>query len=391
MQNQLFSSHARKERIKAMGILLIGALALRLAPMFISSGGQGVLLLQDLPPLWGYLNYLLRPLAAMGGLPEAAVLKILPVLADAWIPILLLMILSRLAPEGPMKASEKAPPFWISSAFWLALAWAVNPLIVYLSAGQGSFHSLPLLAVLAAVWYVEFSQQPQSDLFAPLALSAAIALAWWPLAMLPLFLKAYPNAGQRMRFASLALVLPLLLSLPLLLAGDIGLLLPQAEIGLGALMKNMELQSLLQQFSADSERWLMLGGPLAVAVLGSIYLIGPWRFPLMPAMALASLLLLVFSFGAQRWMLGIPLLFALAVPGALALRLSLTGLGAALMSAGLYDPGALFLVERFDIPQVPYWFKAAWGLLNLALWYYWIRESLTLLQWCRRPARLRFR
>lgn len=360
MPSDHFSSAARRDRRRAIAALVLVSLAARVPALWLGGSDAGLL--------------------------ERAS-AIAAVVADVAITLLVFMVLSRLAPEAPQRAEEKAPPFWIRTAFWGGMAWAAHPLVVLVGSVAGHFDSLPLAAIFLAAWYVEFSDHPRSDLYAPLWFSLALALAAWPLVMLPLFIKSYSANRDRVRFALLALVLPAVLWWPSVaslqgLESRLFALSGPADLGLA---KGLALLGL----------WPAALNPAAGAALLATawlaYLLGPWKFPLLPGLALAGLALLASPQpAALQWLL-LPLPFVLLVPGTLALRLGGVALGAALLHLGLNQPQLLFARGGFSAPQVPAWFSMAWGMFNLGLWFFWAREFVNLLKRCLKPARLRFR
>lgn len=146
------------------------------------------------PPLPALMFTALFALGQAAGLPEHVVFKLPALLGD----ICLVLLAGRLAAR-------------LGRTEWrVALACALNPVIILISAGHGQFDSLVLAFVLAAVYLLEFSSQPWAERAAGLSLGLAVALKGWPLFLLPFFVGRLPDVRERIKF-SLAAVAPLAL------------------------------------------------------------------------------------------------------------------------------------------------------------------------------------
>lgn len=337
--------------------------------------------------LWGIAAAF--PSALQG---RAWIFKLPALLGDLGVTALIYMISARLsfsASGGPGAQAR----FWQGRPFWLALAWALSPVATLISAGHGQFDSVALCFVLLAAWYLEFSENPNSDLASAISLGFAIAYKTWPLFFLPLFLKAFVTPRERLRYFALSLAFPLLLLLPFLLScgleptvkalsysGSQAFSLPEALRGFffGA-------GASAESYRAAAALWRDLG-LFALGLAWLLYALGPWRFPLFAGLAFAVLTLYVFAPGLAAQYLGWLLPFALLLPGRLALRHGFVSLLALLLFYSLFAPGAFLGAATWVPSEKPAWFFTLWALLNLGFWLYLVREWAALGLLCRRPA-----
>lgn len=342
-------------------------------------------------PLWAMLLLALDQAAALFGLARPLAFKLPGLAADFGILLLLRRLLGRLT-------RTHAAPGGDGRAFWGAAAWAASPLAGLISAGHGQFDAAPLFLLLLAAWYLEFSEHPRSDLGSALALGAAIALKTWPVFFLPLYLKSLGSRGERMRYLGLALGLPLALWLPFAAhAGFPAAWQAMAYGGASAFSLPEAFRAFF--FAADAPPHLLRGlmewwRALALALLSLLWLayaLGPWRFPLLAGLALAASTLLAFApaLSPQYLLWGLP--FALLLPGRMAARHLLVVLPMLLVFYALFMPEVLAGPLAWAPPQIPSAFFLIWGLLNLGLWVFLLREWWGLLRLCLRPAgRLNF-
>jgi|GEM_PF-1472043 hypothetical protein len=399
-------SRERRESLLLLAGLLLAALAARL-PLLLAGPGvafdmesyrlvakemmAGAPLYSDpvlkvrypyLPP-WALVTTAMAWLAQATGLPDSFCLRLPALLGDLGLVALLFRIL-----RGREDGQGLTLPALERRSTWAALAYAASPLAVIISAGHGQFDSLPLLCVLLAV----SSMQKGGQRGAALWLGAAIALKTWPLALLPAFLKPLPGAKPRARFALWALLLPLAVSLPWLLAspGDMAArVLGYAGVRCIGLNEAVHALCYLLRWPA----WVMraahagLSGALAVGwlALSLLYLFTPWELALEEALALAVLLLYVLSPSLSTQYLLWLLPLALLLPGSLASRHQLYCLPLLLLFYTMFMPEA-FLNARYQGQMAPSaWFLLPWIALNLALWGFFAFEAWRLLRRARRP------
>ena len=340
-------------------------------------------------PAWGLLVAGLAALARLLHAAPAFFFKLPALAGDGAVTLLLYKISGRLVPARP--ATEEA--FWKTRPFWIALAWAANPLALMIGAGHGQFDSLALAFVLLAAWYTEFSEDPRSDLASALSLGFAIAFKTWPLFFLPLFLKGLSSATERRRYAVAALALPLLLLLPFAMSEPLAPLFKAlAYTGSQAFSLPEALRGFFFGAGASPASYIFVAGlwrGMAVAALGLCWItygLGPWRFPLFAGLAFATLSMYVFAPGlAAQYMLWL-LPFALLLPGKLALRHSFVGFVALISFYALFAPETFLPAAAWAAPALPAWFFLLWAVLNLGLWLYFVREWTALWRLCRRPS-----
>jgi hypothetical protein len=343
-------------------------------------------------PAWAMIVWGLHACAmALGGVP-AWLYKVPAFLADLGITVLIYIMASRMVAVASPAARE-AEPVWASRAFWASATWALSPTAFLISAGHGQFDSLALCLVLLGAWYIEFSEHPHSDFAGALSLGFAIALKTWPLFFLPLFIRGMPGRREQLRFAALSLAFPLCLLLPfawlcgwaetlhaLSYAGSQALSLPES-------LRGLFFASGASPESYKSAAWALGSFNLAVlALLWSVYVLGPWSFPLFPGLAFATLTLYVFAPGLAAQYLCWLLPFALLIPGRLALRHGMVSLAALLLFYGFFAPEAFLREGQWVAFPKPSWFFALWALLNLALWLFFVREWMALGRLCLRPS-----
>jgi hypothetical protein len=408
-------SPAALERRRLLWLLALTALAARL-PLLLGAPGAGFdlesyrlaaervtgeglythpLLQGRYPylPAWWMLLRLCHAAAGWLNLPFERVLRLPALLADLGLSLLIFQLLERMgrAPQPPLGQG------WRSPAFWGALAWAANPLPAMVGAGHGQFDSLPLFFVALAAWYLELSASKRSESWAALCLGAAIALKSWPAALLPLFLKMFLERREMLRFALGTLALPALLSLPwLLMDGPSAMAQRLAYGGSSALSLPEALRAAAFAMGADARAYqalksgLSLAGLGAIAGLGLAYLLGRWRFQLLPGLGLGALTLLVFAPGLSMQYLGLsmqylcwPAALSLLSPGPFARRFVGLGLAAALAGYLFLLPETLLGPAAWPAPPRSEGVLLLWAGLNLGLWMLLLVEWVRQLAWCR--------
>jgi hypothetical protein len=336
-----------------------------------------------LPP-WSLVEAAMGWLSQATGLAESFCLRLPALLGDLGLVALIFGIL-----RGREDRQGLELPALERHSTWAGLAYAASPLAVIISAGHGQFDSLPLLFVLLAL----ASMQKGASRSAALWLGAGIAIKTWPLALLPAFLRPVPGASQRARFAGWALLPPLAVSLPWLLAtpgamaarvlGYAGVRCIGLNEAVHAVSYLLRWPAWVMPWSHAALGWAMAGGWLGLSLL---YLLGPWELPLEEALALVVLLLYVLSPSLSTQYLLWLLPLALLLPGSLALRHQLYCLPLLLIFYTMFMPEA-YLTARFQGQMAPSaGFLLPWAALNLALWAFFVVEAWRLLRRASRHA-----
>jgi hypothetical protein len=300
----------------------------------------------------------------------------LPAVAgDLALSLALYLVVERRSRSGAALAASGDA--WRSARAGLlaGFSWALNPLAALLSVGHGGLDSLALALLLLAAWWLEYGNDPRAELWAALSLAAAIALCGWPLAVLPLYLGAFPSRQERWRFALVALLPLLLLALPWCL-DDAGAALlgrlqagPSSDLGLGAALRSafFAADAPIELYRQVDDLWRWAG----LAALGLAWLMGLWqcrRLRLMEGLPWAVLLLLFLLPAVPLSALAWPLGLALAVSPRLAWRLALSGLGVLLAHEALFDPAVLAGAAAWAPVGVQAGWLLLWSLVNLAWW-----------------------
>ena len=398
---------ASRERRQALWLLALTALALRL-PLLLGAPGadydlESYRLAAGSPllklytdealqgrypylPGWWLVLKLCQGFSAVSGLAFERVVRLPGLAADLAVSLLLHRLLERLTASRALVGRS----VWNTPAFWGALAWAASPLSALITAGHGQFDSLPLFLLLLAAWQLEFSSSPRSELNAALALGAAMSLKPWALAFLPFYLKTFLERREMLRFSLQTLCLPTALLLPwLAMDGPVAVAGRLAYSGASTLSLPEALKAALFASGASAQVYqgarLALGA-LGLAVLASLalaYLAGPWRFPLLPGLALGALTLLVAAPALSVQYLSWPACLALLSPGPLARRLQAVGLAAALGVYLFLLPGTLAGSALPAPPQTP-GSLLLWAGANLGLWMFLAVEWARQLGYCRR-------
>jgi hypothetical protein len=343
-------------------------------------------------PAWALLVWALDTLARIAGCTPAILFKLPAVLADLVVGFMIFFMVERLVLPGSKASGMETEAFWTQRPFWAALAWLANPLPLLIGAGHGQFDSVALGFVMMAAWYHEFSQEPRSDFASALCLGFAIAFKSWPAFFLPLFVVGLSSSAERVRYVAICLALPLLLLLPFVFHSEPGAILGALSYtGSSAFSFPEALRGLFYGAGVSAESYRAVAGlwhlfaVLMLLLVWLAYLLGPWRFPLFAGLAFATLTLYVFAPGLAPQYLCWLLPFALLLPGKLALRHSFVCLASLLLFYGLFMPEAFLYEGTWIPPQLPAWFFLIWALMNLGLWFYFIREWLSLWRLCHRP------
>lgn len=151
-------------------------------------------------PLQLYWLFAADRIALILGLPYASIVRLLPALADA------------------------AISWWLFAAAWQqtsdrVLAWrsgliyAFNPITLLVTAYHGQFDSIPMLLLLVAWWLYArpvSGKRWLSVCASALVLGLAILNKSWPVLFLPLMLARLPRWPERVVYAAIAGVVPLL-------------------------------------------------------------------------------------------------------------------------------------------------------------------------------------
>lgn len=404
---------ARRRREGALWLLGAVCLALRL-PLLLQASGAGYDmqsyalvaktsllpgLYSDLAlegrypylPLWALVLKALDALSHWTGLSAAILFRLPAVAADLGLCALLYIMVERLSLTRLAAAADPGP-VWTSRAFWTGMAWAANPLAALISAGHGQFDSVALFFIVAATWAHEFGETRRADLGSALALGAAIALKTWPLAFLPLFLGTLSSPRERWRWTWACLALPLLLALPwLVVEGPWDMLHALRYHGSRALSLPEALRALFFATGAPEATYKLVAGAweaVAVGSLGALWvlaLLGTWSLPLLPGLALVALTMLVLAPGMATQYLLWPACLGLLLPGRAGARLTVIGLVLALPFYRAFFPEALVPAGTWAPLALPRVSFLIWGLMNLGLWFFLLKEWNGALDLCRRP------
>jgi hypothetical protein len=325
-------------------------------------------------PLWALCLLPLTGLSRILRLPPALLFKIPGLLGDLGLVFLIYRMAHRLE-EDP---SRGLPPRPLESpAFWSALAYAANPVAILITAGHGQFDSLPVLFLLLAAYFFEFSKSPFSDRWSALSLAAAVGLKSWPAFFLPLFLKNLPLRRQRLVFLAWVFLPLALLSLPFFLHEPGAMLRSLSYHGATALSLPETLHAAAYLAGWKPVTYSLLSGLWSGSTL--VCLAGLWvaflssrrSLPVLPGLLLGSLTLYVFApaFSVQYLLWLLPP--ALLVSGGAALRQTLYGLMMLCFFYLVFLPGAVMAVPG---PGASRLLVGAWAVLNAGLWVFWLTE-----------------
>ncbi|HZO90079.1 MAG TPA: hypothetical protein VFB38_17250 [Chthonomonadaceae bacterium] len=158
------------------------------------------------PPLWPLLLIYVGRMQTIYGLPSYFAVKLIPICADAALTLALYFwFLSR----------ESAAV----GAFKRALWYALNPIPIATCALQGQFESLPALFTTLAVMAGSQTASRKAQVRSALWLALGGLAKFWPLFLLPAFLRQLRPARRQLQYALLA-VAPTALSLLLLYLDD---------------------------------------------------------------------------------------------------------------------------------------------------------------------------
>jgi len=172
---------------------IVGQLVLNRADIYTS---QEALKRHPYLPLQMYWMALALRTSEATGLPFVKLVRLAPILADVGITFLLFEGLKRLHGE--------------ETAQWGALAFAVNPISVFVSSCHGQFDSLPMLLILLSWYTLRFSTSTP-------ALRVAGAAGWlglgildksWPVLALPSLLREVKGWKRRILFLTCVGIVP---------------------------------------------------------------------------------------------------------------------------------------------------------------------------------------
>ena len=352
---------------KHLGALAALALLLRLPALFHPEA-----YLPAASPL-GPLPLCLQPLLDAHAVWGWSVLGALGALADAASAVLIARLVERRRLADRLLSAQRSTEGLGSPGFWAGLAWAVNPVSLYLAGSSGAWQSLSLACLLWAAWDLEYSAAAAAEGRAALALGLAIAFALWPLIFLPLAASGLLSRRERSRLYVRALWLPCLPGLAWLflrtphevLSAWAG---PPSTLGLPGLFSALwsaagapwdYLQPVL-------ELWLW-AAPLALLGLGLSF----WWRPtaLLPGLALGAWVWALACPSLQGPLLLLPVGLSLLLPGPLAWR----SMAACLPLLVLQDrlPGLRSLMLRQqDASGLGRGTHLFWAALLLA-WLFW--------------------
>ena len=334
-------------------------------------------------PLWWLLLKGLKACADIFG--DFGLWARLPgVAGDLAVSALLYLLVERRSRSSAALSAGPDAPRSAQAGLIAGLGWALNPLAALISASHGQFDSLGLALLLGAAWQLEYADDPRAELWAALCLAAAVALKTWPLAFLPLYLSVFPSVRERLRFAALVLLPPLLLLLPWLwMDGPLNVASRISYSGATALGFSGALRAAFFAVDAPVElyrqvddAWRSLAlGALAAAFLWA--LLQPRRLRLLDGLALAALTLLLLAPGLSPQYLGWPIALALLRPSGPAWRLTLASLPLLVGFYALFMPPVLLGAAAWAPPRVPQAFYLLWAVANLGWCFFvaaeWVR------------------
>lgn len=337
-------------------------------------------------PLWWLILKGLKVLADTFG--NFGLWSRLPgVAGDLAISALLYLLVERRSRSSAALSAGPDAPRSAKAGLIAGLGWALNPVAAIISAAHGQFDSLALALLLGAAWQLEYADDPRAELWAGLCLALAVALKTWPLAFLPFYLAVFPSARERVRFAGIVLLPPLLLLLPwLLMDGPLNVLARISYSGATALGFSGALRASFFAVEApvalyrqvdDAWRSLALGGLAAAFAWG---LLQSRRLRLLDGLAWGALTLLLLAPGLSPQYLGWPIAFALLRPGGPAWRLTLASLPLLVAFYALFMPPVLAGAAAWAPPRVPPLYYLLWAAANLAWCFFVAVEWVHLLR-----------
>jgi len=147
------------------------------------------------PPIWMWFEALATWFSVKLNLPFAFIIKIPLLLSDGAIAVLL------------YKLGRK---FKKRKSYYLGFFYALSPVSILITSFHGQFDTLPILAILLAIYFSKNSK----NWLSPLLLSLGVALKGFPVLTLPFFLLHLENRRERKLFAFLTIAPVLLILLP---------------------------------------------------------------------------------------------------------------------------------------------------------------------------------
>jgi hypothetical protein len=317
-------------------------------------------------PGWALILWGLGQIGRAGNISPWVIYKLPGIFADAGIMGFLFKLGGSAGEDGSGRG------------FWVALAYALNPVSWMVTAGHGQFDALVLFFLLGALSTAVSAKGSSGGLRCGLWLGAAVSLKIWPLFLFPLFLKAPSSPGRRWAMLAGSLALPLGLGMafairdglqPLLqhlaYAGVSGVSLPEA-IGRAAAL------------FLDPSRSIEPGRIWKAFALGALglawcrqWLENPTRPGLVQSLGRWVLLLILMAPAVSAQYLLWPLPFVLLMNRRLAWLYSLSASILLLIFYLLFYPGALYLAwlgGASGMPDLTLQGQLAWIVLNLAFW-----------------------
>lgn len=327
-----------------------------------------------LPLWWFLLKALGRMQAWLGG--DFGVWARLPgVAGDLAVAGLLYRLVERRSRSHAALAAGPEALLSTRAGLLAGLGWALNPLAALVSAGHGQFDSLALALLLAGAWWLEYSDRARAELWAALALAAAVAFKTWPLAFLPLYLGVFASRREALRFAFWALAPSLLLLAPFLLLGGAEAVLGRlAYSGSAALGFSGALRASFFAAGVPAELYRQadaLWRGLSLAGLALAWTWALWqrrRLRLLDSLAWAALTLVLFAPGLSPQYLAWPAALGLLVGGSFALRYSLASLALLAGFYALFMPAVLAGQAAWAPPGLGPGWTLVWAAANLAWW-----------------------
>lgn len=140
------------------------------------------------PPVWIWIIALARWLSVHLGIPFDQMAKEPAIIGDYAMSVLLLLFAWRRFG-------------WCWFTLISMVLFALNPVIILISAGHGQFDSLVICFVLLAI-YLLGERQNQRIVWAALALGVAIALKGYPVLALPYFVVSAPRGSRLLTLAA---------------------------------------------------------------------------------------------------------------------------------------------------------------------------------------------
>ena len=159
-------------------------------------------------PLWQWIIALIDHTAVLSRLPFSALIKLPSTLADLGIGWLLYV--------GILRAGRGE-----SDAAWSALLYLLSPVSILVTAYHGQFDSLFLFFALLAWYLLRRLDLNHAAWWCGLTLAISILIKPVPVVLVPVFLSRFDAQRQQAVFLAICAFLPLLVSLPDLIAAPL--------------------------------------------------------------------------------------------------------------------------------------------------------------------------